>query len=140
MSLVYAPSLRHHTCHTGHIHFSLQDSLRLRQKLISSAMFSSFSVPLPVSQLTMPASHFHRPHSTGLGLFRLLLFTLCFGSWMSRLTPGGHSFLLTRKILSFERLGTSNSAIQRCSGNKGTFLCHSVHSYNLRAQHVPGHL
>lgn len=57
-----------------------------------------------------PASHFHRPHSTGLGLFRLLLFTLCFGSWMSRLTPGGHSFLLTRKILSFERLGS----IQQC--------------------------
>lgn len=102
------PAVSHmlHMLHT----FSLQDNLRLRQKLISSATFSSFSIPSPVPQLMMSAAYFHRPHSTGLSLFWLILFTLCFGSWMFCLALDCHSFLLRRKYCLLKRL----DSIQQC--------------------------
>lgn len=88
-----------HTSHLSHT-FSLQDHLKLRQKLISS-LFSSFSIPLPVSQLMMCASYSPRPRSAlcsaSSDLFSLSL------HWLSEVPP--HPWLpqlsVTPKTLSW---------------------------------------
>lgn len=115
-----------HTSHLSHT-FSLQDDLKLRQKLISS-LFSSFSIPLPVSQLMMCASYSPRPRSTlcsaSSDLFSLSL------HWLSEVPP--HPWLPQLSVTPKTHLTVP---FQQCSGNE-TSLCESVQSRKHGAQHV----